>query len=92
MRFLCELFVCLRKSSLPAAGGRPVVRQELALCWIRCFGMKTDTPTIARLLLEYAQRTSLRGGNPYRAKAYVQAANSLLALSQPLIASSLKAP
>jgi DNA polymerase (family 10) len=45
---------------------------------------KTDTQTVARLLREYAQRTSLRGGNPYRAKAYQTAADSLAALSQPL--------
>jgi len=45
---------------------------------------KTDTQTVARLLREYAQRTSLRGGNPYRSKAYLRAADSLSALSQPL--------
>jgi DNA polymerase (family 10) len=45
---------------------------------------KTDIQTVARLLREYARRTSLRGGNPYRAKAYYQAADSLAALSEPL--------
>jgi DNA polymerase (family 10) len=45
---------------------------------------KMDTQSVARLLREYAQRTSLRGGNPYRAKAYFTAADSLAALSQPL--------
>ena len=45
---------------------------------------KTDTKTVARLLREYAQRTSLRGGNPYRSKAYLRAADTLSALSQPL--------
>jgi DNA polymerase/3'-5' exonuclease PolX len=45
---------------------------------------KTDTKTVVRLLREYAQRTSLRGGNPYRSKAYLRAAESLSALSQPL--------
>jgi DNA polymerase (family 10) len=45
---------------------------------------KTDTHTVARLLREYAQRASLRGGNPYRAKAYLRAADNLGALSQPL--------
>jgi len=78
--------VCRQQATAPlirqlAAAG---LRQELAICWNRLPCMKTDTPTIARLLLEYAQRTSLRGGNPYRAKAYAQAANSLLALSRPL--------
>ena len=46
--------------------------------------VKTDTQTVARLLREYAHRSSLRGGNPYRAKAYLKAADSLGALSQPL--------
>src|SRR5689334_3735774 len=45
---------------------------------------KTDPRTVASLLREYAQRTSLRGGNPYRAKAYLRAADSLAAVSQPL--------
>jgi DNA polymerase (family X) len=45
---------------------------------------RTDTQTVARLLREYAHRASLRGGNPYRAKAYATAANSLATLSQPL--------
>jgi DNA polymerase (family 10) len=44
----------------------------------------TDIATVAGLLREYARRTSLRGGNPYRAKAYLRAADSLSALSQPL--------
>lgn len=45
---------------------------------------KADAQTVVRLLREYARRTSLRGGNPYRAKAYARAADSLSALSQPL--------
>lgn len=45
---------------------------------------KTDPRTAASLLREYAHRTSLRGGNPYRTKAYLRAADSLAALSQPL--------
>jgi DNA polymerase (family 10) len=45
---------------------------------------KLDTQSVARLLREYAQRTSLRGGNPFRSKAYFAAADSLGALSQPL--------
>ena len=43
-----------------------------------------DTPTIAQLLREFAGRASLRGGNPYRAKAYARAADSLAALVVPL--------
>ena len=46
--------------------------------------VKTDTQTVARLLREYAHRSSLGGGNPYRAKAYLKAADSLSALAQPL--------
>jgi DNA polymerase (family X) len=40
--------------------------------------------TVAKLLREYAQRTALRGGNPYRARAYSRAADSLAALPIPL--------
>jgi DNA polymerase (family 10) len=46
--------------------------------------MVADTQTVTRLLREYAQRTALRGGNPYRAKAYSRAADSLSALAVPL--------
>ncbi|QHO73625.1 DNA polymerase/3'-5' exonuclease PolX [Bradyrhizobium sp. CCBAU 051011] len=46
--------------------------------------MVAETQTVARLLREYAQRTALRGGNPYRAKAYSRAADSLSALAVPL--------
>lgn len=42
------------------------------------------TAVVASLLREYAQRTALRGGNPYRAKAYSRAADSLAALVVPL--------
>jgi DNA polymerase (family 10) len=45
---------------------------------------KADTPTVAKLLREYAQRTALRGGNPYRSKAYSRAAESLATLAVPL--------
>jgi DNA polymerase (family 10) len=43
-----------------------------------------DARQVAKLLREYAQRTALRGGNPYRAKAYSRAADSLSALAIPL--------
>ncbi|MCA1378700.1 MULTISPECIES: DNA polymerase/3'-5' exonuclease PolX [Bradyrhizobium] len=43
-----------------------------------------DARTVAELLREYAQRTALRGGNPYRAKAYSRAADSLAAIAVPL--------
>ncbi|MGY3479503.1 helix-hairpin-helix domain-containing protein [Bradyrhizobium ottawaense] len=43
-----------------------------------------DARGVASLLREYAQRTALRGGNPYRAKAYSRAADSLAALAVSL--------
>src|SRR6266540_1269929 len=43
-----------------------------------------DASAVAKLLTEFGQRTALRGGNPYRARAYARAAENLLALSQPL--------
>lgn len=43
-----------------------------------------DARGVADLLREYAQRTALRGGNPYRSKAYSRAADSLAALAVPL--------
>ena len=43
-----------------------------------------DARRVASLLREYAQRTALRGGNPYRAKAYSRAADNLAALADPL--------
>jgi len=45
---------------------------------------KAGSQEVASLLREYAQRTALRGGNPYRAKAYSRAADSLAALAVPL--------
>ncbi len=46
---------------------------------------KANAPQVAKLLREHAQRTALRGGNPYyRAKAYSRAADSLAALAEPL--------
>jgi DNA polymerase (family 10) len=38
----------------------------------------------AKLLAEYGRRSALRGGNPYRARAYMQAAENILALTEPL--------
>jgi DNA polymerase (family X) len=55
--------------------------------WLRALDSampKTDTPTVASLLREFAQRSSLRGGNPYRAKAYARAADTLGVLAEPL--------
>jgi DNA polymerase (family 10) len=63
----------------PARVGTPSRRSRLLNVMA-----KLDTQSVARLLTEYAQRTALRGGNPYRTKAYFTAADSLAALSQPL--------
>ena len=43
-----------------------------------------DAPAVAKLLQELAQRSALRGGNPYRARAYARAAESLGTLTVPL--------
>ena len=45
---------------------------------------KATAPDVARLLLEYGRRATLAGGNPYRAKAYLRAAESLAAQTEPL--------
>ena len=39
-----------------------------------------DAPDVAKLLAEYGRRTALAGGNPFRAKAYLRAAQSLAAV------------
>src|SRR5215212_5933390 len=39
---------------------------------------------VAKLLREYAQRSALRGDNPYRSKAFSRAADSLAVLAVPL--------
>jgi DNA polymerase (family X) len=43
-----------------------------------------DASAVAVLLREFGQRSALRGGNPFRAKAYARAAENILALSLPL--------
>jgi DNA polymerase (family X) len=45
---------------------------------------KLETPDVIALLHEFGQRVALRGGNPYRAKAYARAAESLGTLTVPL--------
>ena len=51
---------------------------------IRIVMATLDAKAVAQLLREFAGRSSLRGGNPYRAKAYARAADSLAALVVPL--------
>ena len=43
-----------------------------------------DASAVAALLREFGRHSALRGGNPFRAKAYTRAADNLLALSLPL--------
>jgi DNA polymerase (family X) len=43
-----------------------------------------DASEVAKLLTEYGRRTALAGGNPYRSKPYLRAAESLAALAEPL--------
>jgi hypothetical protein len=45
---------------------------------------KLDASEVAGLLEEYDRRTMLLGGNPYRAKAYIRAAENLALLTEPL--------
>ena len=49
-----------------------------------CLWPPWKPPEVAALLLEFAQRSALRGGNPYRAKAYRRAAENLATLTLPL--------
>lgn len=41
-------------------------------------------PEIARLLNEFGRRLTLCGGNPYRAKAYIRAAERVALLTEPI--------
>jgi DNA polymerase (family X) len=43
-----------------------------------------DVSSVAALLMEFAQRSALRGDNPFRTKAYARAADNLLTLTLPL--------
>ena len=45
---------------------------------------RLDAQQVAELLLEIGRRSSLEGGNPYKAGAYIRAAESLRALVVPL--------
>jgi len=43
-----------------------------------------EAPEVIKLLREFGQWVALRGGNPYRAKAYARAAENLGTLTVPL--------
>lgn len=66
-------------------------KKALAKPTLRACGVKRSADPkslnareVASLLRKYAQRSALRSGNPYRAKAYARAADSLAALAIPL--------
>ena len=44
----------------------------------------TEVSEVARLLDEFGRRALLYGGNPYRAKAYLRAAERVALLTEPL--------
>ena len=46
--------------------------------------MKLEASEVADLLVEIGRRSTLEGGNPYKAKAYMRAAESLRNASRPL--------
>lgn len=45
---------------------------------------RLEAPEIAGLLNEFGRRTTLYGGNPYRAKAYLRAAERMAILTEPI--------
>ena len=45
---------------------------------------RLETAEVVVLLIEYGRRAQLAGGNPYRARAYIRAAESLAAQTEPL--------
>jgi len=45
---------------------------------------RLDASEISALLVEYGRRLALRGADPYRWKAYIKAANNLVAFGEPL--------
>src|SRR5215203_991898 len=67
--------------AVPSGNGerRPTLDLPEDLCM-----PKLDASGVAALLAEYGNRSALRGGNPYRSKAYVRAAENLTALAEPL--------
>src|SRR3954447_22814105 len=44
---------------------------------------RLDASEISALLVEYGRRLALRGADPYRWKAYIKAANNLVAFGEP---------
>src|SRR6476619_6919049 len=50
----------------------------------KCAVAKLDASEVGELLHEYGRRKMLLGGSPYRAKAYIEAAENLALLTEPL--------
>jgi hypothetical protein len=71
------------RCELPASPALAVRNSGEAAPFVRGYRQDGHADSGAALR-EYGQRTSLRGVNPYRAKAHFTAADSLAALSQPL--------
>ncbi|MGA8398615.1 MAG: helix-hairpin-helix domain-containing protein [Stellaceae bacterium] len=51
--------------------------------WPTCKMVGRDAQAVATLLVELGRRTALAGNNYFRARAYLRAADSLLALPEP---------
>jgi DNA polymerase (family 10) len=72
------------ESMVPAAPDRLRGLDDLT-SYPHIYGMaRLDAYAVAILLRELGQRAILAGGNPYRARAYLKAAESLSALTVPL--------
>jgi hypothetical protein len=76
--------MCRRGGTSQRSQPREAHARKPKCCFMRCSNMTIVAVTVVQLLREFAARTSLRGGNPYRAKAYARAADSLAALVVPL--------
>src|SRR3954471_21800994 len=77
--------LCPGQPGFPASGStlERGLAPHVELPRIHCMP-KLDASGVAALLGEYGRRSALRGGNPYRSKAYVRAAENLAALAEPL--------
>src|SRR4051812_13675961 len=63
----------------------PVARRSQTLLSRVCSGMGSPSSEhVASLLREYGQRLALQGGNPYRCRAYVTAAEQVAAVGDSL--------
>ena len=63
---------------------QPQIEARVSRSWRAEKMKRLDAAEVASLLIEYGRRAALAGGNPYRARAYVRAAESLAAQAEPL--------